>query len=50
MKIFSNNVDTIKRELELIEENLVKINNKSITDNIEVLEAFYQLLRDVNGE
>lgn len=50
MKIFSDNVDTIKKELELIEDNLVKINNRSISDNIEVLEAFYQLLRDVNGE
>ena len=50
MKIFSDNADSIKKELEIIKDSFGKTNFRKITDNIEMLAAFCKVLKDVTGE
>jgi hypothetical protein len=50
MKIFSDDAESIKKELELIKENLIKTNSKRIIDIFEMLEGFYALLLETSGD
>lgn len=50
MEIFSENIDSIKKELELIKESFIKTNYKRLPDSFEMLEGFYQIMYEINGE
>lgn len=50
MKIFSEDTESIKKELQIIKDNFGKINSKKLPDNIELLSAFYRLLYEVSGK
>ena len=50
MKIFSEDVESIKKELELIKDNLIKYNPKRMIDIFEMLEGFASLLYEMSGE
>ena len=50
MKIFADNIDSIKRELELIKENLIKTSYKRLPDTFEMLEGFYRIMYEISGE
>ena len=50
MEIFSENIDSIKKELELIKESFIKTNYKRLPDSFEMLEGFYQIMYEITGE
>ena len=49
MKIFSENVESIIKELELIKDSFGTTSIRKISDNIEMLESFYELLLETSG-
>lgn len=50
MKIFAEDINIIRKEIELIKDSLIKTSPRQLTDNIEVLEAFYQIMYELSGE
>ena len=48
MEIFSENIDSIKKEL--VKESFIKTNYKRLPDSFEMLEGFYQIMYEINGE
>lgn len=50
MKIFSENADSVKREIDLLKDSFIKTKQKRIIDNIEMLESYYQVLFEISGE
>lgn len=50
MEIFSENIDSIKRELELVKDSFIKTNYKRLPDSFEMLEGFYQIMYELSGE
>ncbi len=50
MKIFAEDIDSIRNEIELIKDSFIKTNFKKMTDNIETLEGFYQIMYELSGE
>lgn len=50
MEIFSRDFDSLKNELELLKECLLKTKPKDIIDVIEMIEGFYLVLYELSGE
>ncbi len=50
MNIFSDDIESIRHELELIKDSFIKSSPKRIKDSFEILEGFYQILYEIGGE
>lgn len=50
MELFSDNLDSIEQELELIKDSFIKTGPKGFIDSFEMLESFYKTMFDISGE
>ena len=50
MKLFSEDIDSIRHELELIKDSFGKTNPKRLASCFEILEGFYQIMYELSGE
>lgn len=50
MELFSDNLDSIEQELELIKDSFIKTGPKGFIDSFEMLESFYKTMFEICGE
>ena len=50
MELFSDNLESIEQELELIKDSFIKTGPKGFTDSFEMLESFYKIMFEISGE
>lgn len=50
MEIFSDNIDSLRNELDIIKDSIGTTSFKKLIDNFELLEGFYSLMFEISGE